>query len=81
MAAVATVSSMAEHVQQRAGEKKQIWQNSQDMSPVLGKEQRSPHGKKGEEDESAARGPEAASCRSLGMRMIVVCHINLLIQR
>jgi len=77
MPAVSAMASVHEHVQQGAGEKDQERQISEDVSPVLGKQQRASDSQESEEDEAAARGPEAACRGRLMMRVLVVCHIPL----
>ena len=54
MSTMTAVPAMTEHVQQRTGEKEQPRQNSQDVSPVFGEEQCSPHDQECEEDETAS---------------------------
>ena len=54
-----TVSAMTEHVQQRTSEKEQPRQNSKDVSPVLGQEQRAAYCEESEKNEAAARSPKA----------------------
>jgi hypothetical protein len=81
MAAMRTMASVHKDVHQWTGEKEQPRQNSQDVSPVLGNEQRSSHSQESDENETAPRGPEVTARGNLVMRMLVVCHVALLIQR
>jgi hypothetical protein len=64
--------TMTEHVQQGAGENEEEGQNPQHMRLVLCEKQYTSHYKEGEEDKSAARGPETASGARVLIRNIVV---------
>jgi hypothetical protein len=80
MTGMSAMASVPEHVQQWTGEKEQERQIAEDVSAMLGQEKCSPNEQECEEDEAAARGPEAAS-RAVGlMRKIVVCHVSLLVR-
>jgi hypothetical protein len=74
MVPVTAMSAVHEHVHERANEHRQPNEYSEDMSPVLGKQERASDDRKPDEDESCRRREETALGVVLVVRMIVQRH-------
>jgi hypothetical protein len=78
MTSVTAVSSMHEEVHEGANQKRYVDESTQDVCPVLGKEQHAGDRQKADQDEARRRGKKTASRLIAVARVVMLRHGFLL---